>query len=56
MRKFISIKNYNEREKSFHERDNMMSSAEVRAEKRAKLESANNLLGVLDDETISIKT
>lgn len=47
---------YYERERSLHERANMISSAEVRAEKKAKLEIANNLLDVLDDETISIKT
>lgn len=34
----------------------MISSAESREEKKAKLEIANNLLDVLDDETISIKT
>uniref|UniRef100_UPI003BAD3897 hypothetical protein n=1 Tax=Clostridium tertium TaxID=1559 RepID=UPI003BAD3897 len=47
---------YYERERSLHERANMISSAEIRAEKKAKLEIANNLLDVLDDETISIKT
>lgn len=47
---------YYERERSLHERANMISSAEERGEKKAKLEIANNLLDVLDDETISIKT
>lgn len=51
-----AIRIYYESEKSLHDRANMISSAESREEKKAKLEIANNLLDVLDDETISIKT
>lgn len=47
---------YYERERSLHDRANMISSAESRAKKKAKVEIANNLLDVLDDETIAIKT
>lgn len=47
-----TMKIYYERERSLHERANMISSAE----KRAKLEVAKNLLDILDDETIAIKT
>ena len=43
---------YYERERSLHERANMISSAE----KKAKLEIAKNLLDILDDETIAEKT
>lgn len=43
---------YYERERSLHERANMISSAE----ERAKLQVAKNLLDILDDETIAIKT
>ena len=43
---------YYERERSLHERANMISSAE----KRGKLEVAKNLLDVLDDEVIAEKT
>lgn len=42
---------YYERERSFHERANMISSP---GERKA-IEIARNLLDVLDDETISIK-
>ena len=47
---------YYERERSLHERANMISSAEIRAEKKAKLEIAENLLNILDNETIAEKT
>jgi predicted transposase/invertase (TIGR01784 family) len=43
---------YYERERSLHERANMISSAE----ERAKLQVAKNLLDILDDETIALKT
>ena len=43
---------YYERERSLHERANMISSAE----KKAKLEIAKNLLNILDNETIAEKT
>ena len=43
---------YYERERSLHERANMINSAE----KRGKLEVAKNLLDILDDETIALKT
>ena len=43
---------YYERERSLHERANMISSAE----KKAKLEIAKNLLDILDNETIAEKT
>ena len=42
-----AMKIYWERERSLHERANMISSAE----KRGKLEVAKNLLDILDDET-----
>ena len=47
-----AMKIYWERERSLHERANMISSAE----KRGKLEVAKNLLDILDDETIALKT
>ncbi|WP_460281616.1 hypothetical protein [Clostridium senegalense] len=43
---------YYEIERSLHERDNMISSAE----KRGKLEVAKNLLDILGNEIIAIKT
>lgn len=43
---------YYERERSLHERANMISSAE----KRGKLEVTKNLLDILDNETIALKT
>lgn len=43
---------YWERERSLHERANMISSAE----ERKAIEIARNLLVVLDDETIAVKT
>ncbi|WP_238475969.1 hypothetical protein [Clostridium manihotivorum] len=43
---------YYERERSLYERANMISSAE----ERAKLQIAKNLLDILDDEMIAIKT
>lgn len=43
---------YWERERSLHERANMISSAE----ERKAIEIARNLLDVLDDETIAVKT
>lgn len=43
---------YYERERSLHERANMISSAE----KRGELEVAKNLLDILDNETIALKT
>lgn len=51
-----AIRIYYERERSLHDRANIISSDKSRAEKKEKLEIANNLLDVLDDETISIKT
>lgn len=58
-----SMQLYWERERSLHERANMISSAEDRGEKRgekrgeekARIENARNLLDILDDETISKK-
>lgn len=50
-----SMQLYWERERSLHERANMISSAEDRGEKKARIESAKNLLDILDDETISKK-
>lgn len=47
---------YWERERSLHERANMISSAEQRGIEKGKLEIAKNLLDILDDEIISIKT
>ena len=47
-----TMKIYYERERSLHERANMISSAE----KRGKLEVAKNLLDILDNETIALKT
>ena len=46
------MKIYYERERSLHERANLISSAE----KRGELEVAKNLLDILDDETIAEKT
>lgn len=43
---------YWERERSLHERANMINSAEI----RKSLQIAKNLLDVLDDQTIAIKT
>ncbi|MBD7913554.1 PD-(D/E)XK nuclease family transposase [Clostridium sp. Sa3CUN1] len=43
---------YYDRERSLHERANMISSAE----ERKALEIARNLLDVLDNETIALKT
>lgn len=43
---------YYERERSLHERANMISSAE----ERKAVEIARNLLDVLDNETIALKT
>ncbi|MGL5153174.1 MAG: hypothetical protein ACRC7N_21655 [Clostridium sp.] len=43
---------YYERETSLHERANMISSAE----ERKAVEIARNLLDVLDNETIALKT
>lgn len=47
-----TMRMYYERERSLHERANMISSAE----KRGKLEVAKNLLDILDNETIALKT
>ncbi|WP_243280465.1 hypothetical protein [Clostridium sp. 1001271B_151109_B4] len=47
-----TMKIYYERERSLHERANMISSAE----QRKAIEIAKNLLDVLDDETIAAKT
>ena len=47
-----TMKIYYERERSLHERANMISSAE----ERKAVEIARNLLDVLDNETIAIKT
>ncbi len=47
---------YNERQRSLHERANMISSAEARGQNDKAIEIARNLLDVLDDETIAIKT
>lgn len=43
---------YYERERSLHERANMISSAE----ERKAIEIAKNLLDILDNETIAMKT
>ena len=47
-----SMRIYYERERSLHERANMISSAE----ERKAIEIAKNLLDVLDNETIALKT
>ena len=47
---------YYERERSLHERANMISSAEERGKNDKAIEIAKNLLDVLDNETIVIKT
>lgn len=55
---------YYERERSLHERANMISSAEARGLEKGiekgieqgKIEVAKNLLDVLDDKTIAAKT
>lgn len=47
---------YWERERSLHERANMINSAEERGFNKAMLEVAKSLLDVLDNETISNKT
>ncbi len=47
-----SMRIYYERERSLHERANMISSAE----ERKAIEIAKNLLDVLDDEIIAAKT
>ena len=47
---------YYERERSLHERANMISSAEERGKNDKAIEIAKNLLDILDDETISLKT
>ncbi|NFG27962.1 hypothetical protein FC777_12665 [Clostridium botulinum] len=47
-----SMRIYYERERSLHERANMISSAE----ERKAIEIAKNLLDVLDDKIIAAKT
>lgn len=51
---------YYERERSLHERANMISSAEARGLEKGieqgKIEVAKNLLDILDDKTIAAKT
>ena len=47
---------YYERERSLHERANMISSAEERGKNDKAIEIAKNLLDVLDNETIAVKT
>lgn len=47
---------YWERERSLHERANMINSAEERGFNKAMLEVAKSLLDVLDNETIANKT
>jgi predicted transposase/invertase (TIGR01784 family) len=51
---------YRERERSLHERANMINSAEQRGVEKGieegKKEIAKNLLDVLEDETIALKT
>lgn len=47
---------YWERERSLHERANMISSAEERGFNKAMIEVAKSLLDVLDNETIASKT
>ena len=47
---------YYERERSLHERANMISTAEARGKHDKAIEIAKNLLDVLDNETIAIKT
>ena len=51
-----TINTYWERERSLHERANMINSATERGKLEAKLEVAKNLLDVLDNETIAVKT
>lgn len=51
-----SMRIYYERERSLHERANMISSAEEKGKKDKAIEIAKNLLDVLDDETIAAKT
>ncbi|MSR92042.1 hypothetical protein [Inconstantimicrobium porci] len=59
-----AMKIYWERERSLHERANMISSAEKRGmekgiekgKREEKKEIAMNLLDILDDETIALKT
>ncbi|WP_241428098.1 Rpn family recombination-promoting nuclease/putative transposase [Clostridium sp. DJ247] len=51
-----TIEIYKAREKSLHERANMISSAMEEGENKKAIEIAKNLLDVLDIETIAIKT
>ena len=51
-----AMKIYYEREKSLHERANMISSAEERGKNDKAIEIARNLLDILDNETIAVKT
>jgi hypothetical protein len=51
-----SMRIYYERERSLHERANMISSAEEKGKKDKAVEIAKNLLDILDDETIEVKT
>lgn len=48
---------YYERERSLHERANMINSAEARGIEQGKKEEKKNIArNLLDDETISLKT
>ena len=47
---------YYDRERSLHERANMISSAEERGMEKRNIEIAKNLLDILDNETIALKT
>ena len=47
---------YLSREMALHDEATRLSDAEERGEKRKAIEIANNLLDILDDETIALKT
>ena len=51
-----AMKIYWERERSLHERENMISSAEAKGKNDKAIEIAKNLLDILDNETIAVKT
>ncbi|WP_253287450.1 hypothetical protein [Clostridium bornimense] len=50
------MKIYWERERSLHERVNMISSAEAKGKNDKTIEIVKNLLDILDDEIIAVKT
>ena len=51
-----TIELYKAREKSLHERANMISSAKEEGREEEKIQIAKSLLDVLDIETIALKT